>query len=532
MKHKNIICALCLILFLLAACDQQKKEPISEVARDTSISKSNSFSKLFLDSSVVENFFKTEKIHDSLATRMRNFYRQRNYQYAWVLEDGLADYATGFVKYQDDYVSYSRDSAIYRPTLGALIDSIAVNGIASFPASTIQNAELALTAQFFRYVYRAYQGRNSLNSKELAWYIPRKRVDIEAALDSLISNKGKNVERYEPANRQYSLLRDELIKYHSFQSAYDSIPIKASKKIYKLGESSPDLVNMKRRLNLVGDLPVADTSALFTPALKSAVISYQSRHGMDTNGIINTSVLIQLTSSIRARIDQMLVNLERIKWIPVQPETDYILVNIPEYRLHVYEKGNYQWSMNVVVGTAVNNTVIFTGTLKNVVFAPYWNVTPSIIKKEILPAMKKDKNYLEKHRMEWNGGNVRQKPGPGNSLGQVKFLFPNSYNIYLHDTPAKDLFGESKRAFSHGCVRLGEPRKLAEWVLRNDPNWNFDKIKAAMNSTKERFVSVKEDIPVFIGYFTSWVDRKGKLNFRDDIYGHDKKMSEKLFTSR
>ena len=162
----------------------------------------------------------------------------------------------------------------------------------------------------------------------------------------------------------------------------------------------------------------------------------------------------------------------------------------------------------------------------------HWNVTPNIIKNEILPAMKRDKNYLEKHRMEWNGGNIRQRPGPGNSLGQVKFLFPNSYNIYLHDTPAKDLFGESKRAFSHGCVRVAEPRKLAEWILRNDANWTPAKIRPAMNSTRERFVAVREDIPVFIGYFTSWVDRNGRINFREDIYGHDKKMAKRLFTNQ
>lgn len=531
MKSKDFFSALLLISFVLPFCNQpERNSSVDAAARDTSISKSNSISKLFLDSSTIESFFKAESIHDSLAKRMRDFYRQRNYQYAWIYEDGLADYATGFVRYQDDYINYSGDSVLYHPALALLVDSIAAEDITKFPASTIQRAELSLTAQFFRYVYRAYQGRNSLNSRELEWYIPRKRVDLAAALDSVVSNKGRNAQRYEPVNRQYSLLRNELIKYHSIKDEFDSIVINYSKKSYKEGESNPDLNKIKRKLFLVGDLPNSDTSNLFTPELKKAVISYQARQGLDTNGIINSAVLNQLKKPIKQRIDQMLVNLERIKWVPVQPESDYILVNIPEFRLHAYEKGNYKWSMNVVVGTTVHTTVIFAGTLKNVVFAPYWNVTPSIIKNEILPAMKRDKNYLERHRMEWNGGNIRQKPGPGNSLGQVKFLFPNSYNIYLHDTPAKDLFGESKRAFSHGCVRLAEPRKLAEWILRNDANWTPDKIKTAMNSTRERFVAVREDTPVFIGYFTSWVDRNGKLNFREDIYGHDKKMAERLFT--
>ena len=532
MENRNFLYGLLFISLAFTFCNQRQSDPSESLAvRDTSINKSNSFSELFLDSAAVEKFFQAETVHDSLARRMRDFYRKRNYEYAWIHEDGLADYAIGFVKYQDDYINYSGDSAIYRPELSAMIDTTTSLDITKFPVSTIQHLELALTAQFFRYVYRAYQGRNSLNAKELEWYIPRKRVDIEAALDSVVANKGRNAQRYEPVNPQYGLLRDVLVKYHSIKEEFDLIQVNNSKKVYSVGESSPDLVNIKRKLFLIDDLKEADTSMLFTPALKAAVVSYQARHGMDTSGVINTAVLNQLKRKIQSRIDQMLVNLERIKWVPLQPQTDYILVNIPEFRLHTYEKGNYQWSMNVVVGKAIHSTVIFTGTLKHVVFAPYWNVPPGIMKDEILPAIKRDKNYLAKHRMEWNGGNVRQKPGPGNSLGQVKFLFPNSYNIYLHDTPAKDLFGESKRAFSHGCVRLGEPRKLAEWILRNEANWTSEKIKTAMNSTRERFVAVREDIPVFIGYFTSWVDRNGKLNFREDIYGHDKKMAERLFTS-
>jgi murein L,D-transpeptidase YcbB/YkuD len=235
---------------------------------------------------------------------------------------------------------------------------------------------------------------------------------------------------------------------------------------------------------------------------------------------------------IEQRIRQMLINMERIRWVPAEPTMDYLLVNIPEFRLHVFEKGNYQWSMNIVVGSTSHNTVIFTGTLKYVVFSPYWNVPPSIYKKEILPAMQRNKNYLARYNMERNGNGVRQKPGPNNSLGLVKFLFPNSYNIYLHDTPSKSLFGETRRAFSHGCIRLSEPAKLARFLLRDDNNWDSLKIAKAMNAGKEKFVTVTETVPVYIGYFTAWVDREGKLNFRDDIYGHDQKMAARLFSDK
>ncbi|MBN8787922.1 MAG: L,D-transpeptidase family protein, partial [Terrimonas sp.] len=222
------------------------------------------------------------------------------------------------------------------------------------------------------------------------------------------------------------------------------------------------------------------------------------------------------------------------RWVPEEIKTDYLLVNIPEFKLHIFEEGRLKFNMNVVVGSGQHNTVIFSGDLKYVVFSPYWNVPPSIVRNEILPGIKKNKNYLANHNMEITGNtgglpNVRQKPGANNSLGRVKFLFPNNYNIYMHDTPAKSLFGESKRAFSHGCIRLGEPKKLAEFLLRDDSTWTSEKITAAMKSGKERYVTLKKTVPVFIGYFTAWVDSKGELNFRDDVYGHDAKLEKQMF---
>ncbi len=188
--------------------------------------------------------------------------------------------------------------------------------------------------------------------------------------------------------------------------------------------------------------------------------------------------------------------------------------------------------MNVVVGKPANKTVIFNGNIQYVVFSPYWNVPASILNKEVLPGIRRDKNYLAKHNMEWSGKSVRQKPGPNNSLGLVKFLFPNSYQIYLHDTPAKSLFGESARAFSHGCIRLENARKLAIYLLQNDTAWTPNKIDVAMHSGKEKTVTLKKTEPVFIAYFTSWVDRQGHLNFRKDTYGRDNPVAKMLLTTK
>jgi L,D-transpeptidase YcbB len=155
-------------------------------------------------------------------------------------------------------------------------------------------------------------------------------------------------------------------------------------------------------------------------------------------------------------------------------------------------------------------------------------VPPDILKNEVLPGIRKNPDYLRRNNMEWNGNNIRQKPGPKNSLGLVKFLFPNSYNIYLHDSPAKSLFNQDTRAFSHGCIRVGEPKKLATYLLRKQPEWTESKIDAAMHSGKEKYVTLKTTVPVFIAYLTAWVDRQGQFNFRDDIYKRDDRLESMM----
>jgi murein L,D-transpeptidase YcbB/YkuD len=467
-----------------------------------------------------------ERVHDSLAKRMRSFYSGRNYQYAWFFKEGMAGYATGFLNLVDDYINYSNDSALYNEPLDHLVDSLNVEEQMNVEDPNVLRTELLLTGQFFRYALRAYQGRNSLSARELEWFIPRKKIDLVALLDSAIAKKGKNVSA--PVNRQYGLLREFVVKYHAIEKNGGWPVIRTDKKIYKPGDSSKAVSEIKSRLFLTEDLPANDTTAVFTPELTEAVKAFQRRYGLKADGIINSSVITQMNRPVTECIRQLLINMERIRWVPAQPTSDYLLVNIPEFRLHVYEKGNYQWSMNIVVGSTAHNTVIFTGTLKYIVFSPYWNVPASILKKEILPAIKRNKNYLATHDMEWYGKGVRQKPGRNNSLGLVKFLFPNAYNIYLHDTPSKSLFAEDRRAFSHGCIRLSEPAKLARFLLRSEDSWDSVKITKAMNAGKEHNVPVKETVPVYIGYFTAWVDREGKLNFRDDIYGHDRKMADQL----
>ncbi|HEX5669581.1 MAG TPA: L,D-transpeptidase family protein, partial [Chitinophagaceae bacterium] len=294
-------------------------------------------------------------------------------------------------------------------------------------------------------------------------------------------------------------------------------------------DSSPVIREMRRKLFLAGDLENDNQSSLYDEAMVAGVKEFQRRYGLKEDGVAGPGVLREMAAPLSKRIEQIAVNMERCRWLPNETNEDYLFVNIPQFKLVAMEKDSIVFSCNVVVGTATNKTVIFRGDMKYVVFSPYWNVPQSIINKEILPAMKRNPNYLAKHNMEYNGGQIRQKPGPNNSLGLVKFLFPNSYNIYLHDTPSKSLFKEDKRAFSHGCIRVSEPYELAKYLLRHDPSWTPEKIKEAMNRGKEQYVTLKKTVPVYLVYFTAFVDPQGKLNFRDDIYNRDQELKEMLF---
>ncbi len=252
--------------------------------------------------------------------------------------------------------------------------------------------------------------------------------------------------------------------------------------------------------------------------------------GLSVNGKLSKTDIAELNVGIRQRIESLLVNLERTRWVTNNNTGTYLVVNIPEFKLHAIEDNVRVWSMNVVVGKNQHKTVVFNGKIQYIVFSPYWNIPYNIMTNETLPALRNNSNYLRSHNMEWNGNSIRQKPGPNNSLGLVKFLFPNSHSIYSHDSPAKSLFKETNRAFSHGCIRVAEAQKLAHYLLKNDTTWTSAKIAAAMNAGKEKYVTLPEAVPVFIAYFTAWVAADGALNFRKDIYERDKDLLAMIVT--
>lgn len=504
--------------------------------RDMSITTGNAYSDLFMDSTELETFFTQKKVSDSIIRRMRSFYNTRNYQFAWFASDGLTEQARGFWNIHEYYTAYSDDTSLNDKKLNRRMDALILEDELNPAASdqSILNTELTLTQHFIEYALKNFE-KGYVKRKELERFIPRKRSDAMYLADSLLTKKHKDDKYYEDVNEAYKKLKDQLGIYYNIQKKGGWQPIVTEEKKIKLGANSPTVVAIKKRLQATGELPGTDTTGMFNDTLETAVKAFQERHGFKPDGIITPGLIKEMNVSAVERIQQILINMDRMRWMPQRPDGNMIMVNIPEFVLHVWEGNQKAFDMDVVVGKEGHNTMMFTGNLNQVVFSPYWNVPPSIVKKEILPAIDKNPNYLEKENMEITGTgeeglpDIRQRPGPKNSLGKVKFLFPNSFNIYFHDTPAKDLFNRSKRAFSHGCIRLSDPEKMANYLLRNDPSWTPEKIAEAMDAGKEKFVKLKDPVPVFITYYTAWVDEYGKMNFREDIYDHDAKLKAKMF---
>lgn len=539
---KNLCLPIVIItMFCLAACDMEagkaRKRRRVFAAPDTTINVTTAFNNRFLDSQSVLAYIQDTTLQPEVSEDILDFYRSRGWQYAWFAHHAINEYTSSFVQLVNGFAHMTEDSSFVDNQLlnnvqSWIDDSVLFRSVAE---AELAKADIALTHQFFLYANNAYGG--TIEPADIQWFIPRKKINALSLLDTLIAHKGQNTADWEPLNPFYQSLKKQLVFYQSVKEKGGWVPMPSiSRRTLKEGDSDTVIVAIKKRLAITDDYTSNDTSAMFTEELKKALPDVQTRFGIKADGIIRDELITVLNVPVTDRITQMLINLERTKWLPEKTSPKKIVVNIPEFAIHVFEGDTTVLNMRVVVGKAGTGTVVFSDMLKYVVFSPYWNVPTSIVRNEIYPAMKRNPSYLRKHNMEQTGTSgglpiIRQKPGDNNALGRVKFLFPNNYNIYFHDSPAKSLFDREKRAFSHGCIRLAEPQRMAEYILKDYPEWPKEKIKSAMAGNKEVWVTLKEQIPVYITYFTSWVDLNGKINFRDDLYGHDKKMAEKLFSN-
>ncbi|HEX6915336.1 MAG TPA: L,D-transpeptidase family protein, partial [Chitinophagaceae bacterium] len=390
------------------------------------------------------------------------------------------------------------------------------------------NRELSLTRAF---ITRAETDQGAINTSNMYYVVPRKRMDPMAIADSVLN--GKNDSAF-AADKTYGAMKQQLAVYYNAAKNGGWEPIVSGVGLKK-GSKSAAVTSLKKRLAMTNDYPASDTSAVFTDSLVTAIKDVQQRNGLAATGNVNDSLISALNIPASERLQQILVNMNRMKWMPYQNTGNRIEVNLPSQMLYAWEGNTRTLEMPVIIGDEGSGTLSFSGEISQVVFNPAWNIPESIVKKEIMPAMKKDPAYLKKHNMEVVGHNdsipvIRQLPGKDNPLGKVKFLFPNSFDIYLHDTPDKSVFEKKNRALSHGCIRVADAEKLAAYILRDQKEWTPEKINAAMNGNQEQVVAVNNQ-PVQINYFSAWVDASGKIHFRKDINGRDKKIFARLFIS-
>lgn len=514
--------------------------------------------------------------------QVKSFYQPVNYQPAWTKDNQATAQARGIIRALEESEKAGLRATDYDGPRWQ--DRLAHLGPSASP-SDLARFDLALTVSAMRYLADVHSGRISPKYFKFGLDVRHKRYDLADFLRAkLVTAKdvAPVLAEVEPPYPGYQRTKAALERYLALVKEGDSEPLPRVKKPVEPGGIYPGLLQLDKRLRQLGDLaPGAVTdlqSGTYQGALVEAVKHFQQRHELAPDGSLGAATIQQLNVPLRRRVTQLRLALERWRWLPHDLPPRFLSVNVPGFSLYAYENHHVSMSMAVVVGRAfrgdkrtalpedIHQTPVFMDEMEYVIFRPYWNVPVNITRKEILPALKKDPEYLSKHQYEvydnqrkviiiqdqldekvleqLQAGDLefRQKPGPANSLGLIKFVFPNNYDVYLHGTPEKQLFERSRRDYSHGCIRVQDPVALAHWVLRDNPDWTQEHILAAIKAeypkkkkkTKpgepEEPVQVKlsKPIPVLILYATAYVEENGDVGFFDDIYGYDKDLERAL----
>ena len=498
---------------------------------------------------------------------LRRLYESAGWQPRWLTVTNPGDNAT----YKPSQAAVELVTQVNLSTLRGLYpDDYDVNKlpalmlVLSTPAERAE-FDVAFSANAIRLTRALHEGRLKPSEAHAELRIPRPKYDA-AAVVRLMADSGKVEQRLdaaEPPFVHYQLLKKSLAKYRSLRgdSALLALPALKPKEIVHPGDAYAGVAQMRKLLTAIGDLPIekygpnADSTAMLGDVLEG-IKRFQKRTGLEADGNIGPMTMSALRRPFDARENTIELSLERWRWLPREYGAPPILVNLPAFRLYAFNSNSDDEKdllvMDVAIGGSFDKkTPIFSDTLRTVVFSPYWDVPISISTAEIIPKAKKDSQYLEKNHYEIVRGDadnspilpnnneslnlvakgvarIRQQPGPTNSLGGVKFLFPNSYNIYFHDTPSRTAFSKARRDVSHGCIRLSQPAALAQFLLADQPDWTAAAIDSSMKLEKPHRVAVKQPRPVFILYSTAMATQDGQTYFYPDIYGFDSELRIKL----
>ncbi len=480
-----------------------------------------------------------------LTDHVRRFYKGQNYQLVWTDDARPSDRYRQLTETLGRAGDHGLPVSWYTIAAGA-----GAAGDEPMSAGAAARFDVEATATFFRYALHLTSGRLDPRALQRLWTLEPKRPDLVAALTSAVQSDdlAAAMQHLQPAHAGYRELQQALVRYRTIaaKGGWPSLPPAAR---LKPGHRSELMPALRQRLAMEGDLDAAhekNPDLVFDEPVVEAVKRFEERHRLRPDGILDAETVKALNVPVEHRIRAIELNLERWRWLPDAMPSRYLLVNVPDFRLEAVEQGRPVMNMRVVVGAPDNKTPIFADEMTHVVFSPYWNVPPGIAGEETIPRAASDPAFLARNNMEVVGANgdvldpssvdwsntqglrIRQRPGSGNALGGVKFMFPNTFDVYLHDTNATALFDRLDRGMSHGCVRVEEPHKLAQYVLRDQPDWTADRIAAAMTSGQETHVKLETRIPVYIVYKTAWV-HDGGVRFLKDLYGHDASQAARLW---
>ena len=460
-----------------------------------------------------------------------------------------------------DAQSEGLDPADYRPDM---LDTLAATlGTASSPIPrNVASFDVALSRAMLRYFRHLHLGRIDPRTIGFRWNVSAEGHDFAALLRSAVADDhiAETVAALRPSLVQYNALRTMLTRYRSLAADVSLGSPPAPAAAVHPGEPYAELDVLYRQLVMFGDLPTGTQSVAvpetYEGDLVEGVRRFQIRHGLEPDGILGKGTQAALRVPLAWRVRQIELALERLRWLPDLGDRRLVAINIPMFRLWAWDSVPNDaptLAMDVIVGRALSTqTPVFDEEMREVIFRPYWNVPRSILRNEILPLLERDPDYLRRQNMEIVRGpgdnaqpvettadnlgllrqgtlRVRQRPGPHNALGLVKFVFPNEENVYMHGTPAQALFSRSRRDFSHGCVRVENPVALAEWALKENPEWTRDRIVSAMAGTQSAHVRLRRPIQVILFYTTAVVmPEDGTIHFADDIYRHDARLDRAL----
>ena len=419
--------------------------------------------------------------------------------------------------------------------------------------SLVADYDILLTDSLVRLCYHIQFGKVDPESLDPAWNMSRqvRNKDPVAAIEKRLQTGSLAVglRNIRPKNTYYHLLKLALKKYRGIQDAggWEALPEGPT---LKSGMTNPLVPLLRKRLAITGEFDGTLTdSARFDEDLKAAVMHFQTSHRLDADGIVGKNTYAALNITVKQKVDQIRVNLERARWVFHELPRDFILVDIAGFQAYNYEGDEITWTSKVQVGKPYRKTPVFKSKIKYIVFNPTWTVPPTILEEDILPKIKKDPDYLKKmnisvidrksrivdpESVDWSRYKksvpytLRQEPGPNNALGRMKFIFPNKHFIYLHDTPSRALYSRQDRAFSSGCIRVQKNIDLAELLLNAPEKWNREGIQELIDSNETKRVNLPKPKSVILLYVTNWFDQNGNIIFKKDVYERDRQVLDGL----